>query len=187
MLLKNYKIKNENKEKKTEKLDNKGEKKYKDQYSNMSSNENKKDMNNIDETNNLENDEKNYTNNVNSDNLQNNSQEKQIQMINSGLTKKNNEFHKLSDVINFYYDDITELENRFTELKKRRKEMKIIYIQKYLNLISLKSDFTTEENIKRRRLKNSLFENGKEMTDIKNKLDKLKLDIISKLTDVKVI
>ena len=96
-------------------------------------------------------------------------------------SKKRHETYNISDTLNLYYDTVSQLENDLSKLKRERKNMKITYINQYLN----KTKLSSEENAKRQELKNKLLENGEEMIGVKQKLNKIRDDIIQNLELVK--
>lgn len=92
-------------------------------------------------------------------------------------------FSKLSEILSFYSDVIRELENELLKLKDKRKQMKIKYINKYLNM---KHKLNTEDNIKRQMLKKMIIDNGDEINNLKSKLQTNKDKIIEYLNEIKL-
>lgn len=92
-------------------------------------------------------------------------------------------FSKLSEILSFYSDVIKEFEDELSTLKNERKEMKIKYINKYLNM---KHKLNTEDNIKRQMLKKMIINNGQEIDNLKMKLQTNKDKIIQYLNEIKL-
>lgn len=98
--------------------------------------------------------------------------------VNLKEIKQHQKPNNISDIINLYYDTISENERELSHLKRERKNMKVMYINKYLNR---GSKLTSDENIKRQELKKQLLSNGESIVNIKTKLIRLKDDLITNL------
>ena len=107
-----------------------------------------------------------------------NEQNENERHVNLKEIKQHQKPNNISDIINLYYDTISENERELSHLKRERKNMKVMYINKYLNR---GSKLTSDENIKRQELKKQLLSNGESIVNIKTKLIRLKDDLITNL------